>query len=258
MLHRALRARARSATFAQSPRGALNADPCPRPALVDHVLPACPDHLRHVARPHRHRRRRANHPARVWLFPARNVGDPDQLFLHLRTVAGAGRLVGRALRTAAHAVLGQRAVVGADRRDAAGLQPGLVRRIARIAGSRPGSGLAKLHRRHPPLVPAARAWQGQLDLARRPVSRTDCRRADHHLGHRVLRLALGVLRLRSPRHRAGHRLVAVLPRPPRGTPEHHARRASERRRRRRSHPARSGAASARRSSGRSACSISSW
>ena len=64
-----------------------------------------------------------------------------------------------------------------------GLQPGLVRRTARVARRRPGGGLAKLHRRHPPLVPAARARQGQLHLARRPVSRADRRRADHHLGH---------------------------------------------------------------------------
>ena len=79
--------------------------------------------------------------------------------------------------------------------------------IRGAARRRAVGGLAKLHRRDPPLVPAQRARQGQLDPARRPVSRPDRRGADHHLGHPAFRLALGVLRLRPARHRARHRVV---------------------------------------------------
>ena len=180
------------------------------------------------------------------------------------TVAGPRRLVGRALRSAPHAVLGQRAVVRADRRDAARVQPDLVRWPARVARRRPGGGLAEFHRGHSALVSAVRAGQGQFHFARRVVSRPDRRRADHHLGHSGVRLALGFLRLRHARHRARHRVVdrssATGPRNTRASRPPKSR--VDRRRAGAdgadgSRPAHSGAACGRPSSGRSACSISS-
>ena len=94
-----------------------------------------------------------------------------------------GRLARGTLRATAHAVLGQRAVVRADRRDAARLLLDVLRRHPRVARRRAGGGLAKSPSSPSAAGSRARARQGQLHPARRPVSRPDRRGAAHHLGH---------------------------------------------------------------------------
>ena len=71
--------------------------------------------------------------------------------------------------------------------------------------------LAGIGDRAETLVPEPGTFQGQFGTAWKPVPWADRRRARDHFGDRLLRLALGVLRLRPARRGIGRCLVDVVP-----------------------------------------------